>query len=400
MMGSLTNKLPWMKIYNMELLCELIPDIDMRKPEVACQGPDLISPLLRLLQTEYCRQALKVLDKVMDMSGTPMDNHVLRMSMAGSHSSRASRKEYERTKSLYGIPEESGWSIPMPAIQASLTRANVHAVWRTCMNSGAPATEDKATTPDVEFTEERAHYVSYFSDRTATMTSELDRGEANMGELVMKLNSLDDFFEDSIDDIAWLQSNPSAPHLSSALGEIRENVYDQQTFPILNKSLTRNASVSSFKTGFADNTSLRSPHRKVIPILSAAPTPSKRPHLQSRSVTSPPTMLIQQQRSLALSAEPLTETEGDTASFSDDELSVTISRTQSQEKPASLKSSFDSSSARPTAHSRASGLRSGFRRVMGRDGDEGRQPKVPPVPSVYLKNSKIGGGDLPRSADL
>ena len=69
----------------MQLLCVIIPEIDMRKPEIAAKGPDLISPLLRLLQTEFCPQALQVLDYVMNMTGapTPLDRHHLRMSMAG-----------------------------------------------------------------------------------------------------------------------------------------------------------------------------------------------------------------------------------------------------------------------------------------------------------------------------
>ena len=94
LLGMVNNEMAWFKVKTMQVLCVLIPDIDMRQPEIACHGPDLISPLLRLLPTQHCQQALDVLDNVIDMMGTPLDNRHLRMSMVGSHSSRATRKEY------------------------------------------------------------------------------------------------------------------------------------------------------------------------------------------------------------------------------------------------------------------------------------------------------------------
>ena len=89
---------------------------------------DLISPMLRFLQTQYCSQALEVMDHMMTMSETPMSKQHMRMSFVGS-GSRATRKEYDRIQSLYGIPEETGWSIPMPAVHTNNTRANMQAVY-------------------------------------------------------------------------------------------------------------------------------------------------------------------------------------------------------------------------------------------------------------------------------
>lgn len=312
LLGLLGNKIDWMKINTMEVLCFIIPEIDMKKPEIASKGSDLISPLLRLLQTEFCPQALKVLDYIMDMTGeaTPLERQHLRMSMAGGHSTRAIRKQYAGTQSLYGIPEESGWSIPVPAHHAHLTRANVHAVFYTCAPN-ANADTSAAATPKLEFGNEDGYpfspphlgnfpstydgpafeglaYASSTYARTDTMTSEDMRagGESHIGELVMKLDSLDDFFEnddDDIDDTETLTDLPNSSAYStgrytngsyassgysgntygSAYGgsvhssmqstyDNRENLYDQQTAPILHKSLTRNASVTSFHSGFAD----------------------------------------------------------------------------------------------------------------------------------------------------
>ncbi|KAG9992221.1 cell morphogenesis protein-like protein, partial [Aureobasidium melanogenum] len=55
LIGLLNNQTPWFRVTVMQLLCVLIPQIDMRRPEIVSQGPDLISPLLRLLQTSYCQ---------------------------------------------------------------------------------------------------------------------------------------------------------------------------------------------------------------------------------------------------------------------------------------------------------------------------------------------------------
>ena len=136
LIGLLTNGLPWFKLRTLEILCAVIPGIDTRRPEIASQGPDLITPLLRLLQTEFCPQALDVMDHVIIISTTPMDKHHMRMSMASS-TSRSVRKEYEKTQSLYGIPEDSGWSIPMPAIHSNITRGNMQAVTFTCASVDA-----------------------------------------------------------------------------------------------------------------------------------------------------------------------------------------------------------------------------------------------------------------------
>ncbi|KAK8250008.1 cell morphogenesis N-terminal-domain-containing protein [Phyllosticta capitalensis] len=314
LMGLLLNKNPWVKIKTMDVLCVIIQDIDLRKPEVSTKGSDLISPLLRLLQTDFCLQALQVLDHILNtpLSGTanPLERHHIRMSMAGSHSTRAFRKEYERTQSLYGIPEETGWSIPMPAVCSSMTRHNVHAVFYTTAPAEI-AVAAEVTTPKIEFRAEE--YPSVYSafppdDRTITMSSEGTRGDGNIGDLMQTLDDLDDFFEDdTVMDYGSSTAVPSSPSLSRFHNggslQVRENLYDQQTAPILHKSLTRNASVSSFQTGFADmkitptrsaDHSIMTPTAFSSPIVQPSststpnlPLPTARSQMHSRSVTSP-----------------------------------------------------------------------------------------------------------------
>ena len=345
LLGMINNQADWFKVKTMQILCVMIPTIDMRKPEIACQGPDLISPLLRLLQTEHSQQALDVLDNVIDMTGTPLDNKHLRMSMAGSHSSRATRKEYESTKSLYGIPEESGWSIPMPAIHSAQTRSNVHAVFYTLayVGSGLNGVQEEATTPDIEFHKDDFLYDSAYADRTGTMMSDETRAEGNMGELAMKLDSLDDFFDEQPDTTMPLHSD-GMPRYPSGLVEERENLYDQQALPILHRSLKRNASVTSFQTGFAE--ARFQPVREQVvmnPGAFAKSPPPSRPGMHNRAITSPvPT--IHNKTPPRLPNDLLSGDEGEEEPelFSDDDLA--IGRAQTVDGPFQQHSGGSSSS--------------------------------------------------------
>jgi hypothetical protein len=393
LLSLLTNQLPWFKIKTMHLLCVIIPDVDMKKREIASQGSDLISPLLRLLQTEFCPQALAVLDNVMmTMTATPLDNKHLRMSMAGANTSRALRKEYENVKSLYGIPEESGWSVPMPAIHALMTRANVHAVFYTCAGPEVAVAPEEAAS-NIELVAEEYSETYYPDYRTATMMSDDTRHDNQPGDLVMKLESLDDFFdEDDTDDMATELPHPGLSNYANTT-DVRESLYDQQTYPILNKSLKRNASVSSFNTGFAD---LRiSPSREAMimtPTLFASELRSPftqttlRPGMHTRSITSPAGSQISPPGNSFSLEETLVD-----EPFSEDDYDADPSvRLAGNDKLFSLRTGF----------------RSGIRRLTGGGGDAlhgaktreairtqlQRSPRVPKVPDVYLQN--------PKSSDL
>jgi hypothetical protein len=406
LLGLLMNKMDWMKINTMEVLCVVLPEIDMRKPDMVSRGANLIAPLLRLLQSEFCPQALQVLDFLLNVNMTSMptafEKQHMRMSMAGSHSSRGYKKQFEKTQSLYGIPEDSGWSIPMPAIHSHLTRANVHAVFYTCGNLQDGDIPDTAT-PKIEFRGEEFPFSPLSDYRTATMTSEDTRGDSHIGELVMKLDSLDDFFEDD-DDAETLTDLPNFTTASSRYttgpytNDSRENLYDQQTAPILSKSLTRNASVTSFQSGFMSDVKL-SPARDPGVMTPgafntfAAPTsnPQYRPGLHFRSVTSPSAPNQDQRISPAISTSALDEL---SEAFSDDEYAS--SRTDNGTFALDTM-------PKPDTRSR---IRSGMRRLTGGGGDgkdgvrtrEGikiaaqKSPQVPKVPDIWLVN--------PKSADL
>ncbi|CAN8103024.1 unnamed protein product [Discula destructiva] len=281
LMGMLTNRQAWVKTSTMLILGVIIPQIDMRKPEMAGHGSDLISPLLRLLQTEFCMDALGVLDNIMTMSGSSMDKHHLRMSMTRL-TSKAVRKEYERTQSLFGIPEDSGWAIPVPAKKTETTRANIHAAFYMCQSEGGMAVE-AVPTPEVEFHADEFPY-GYFSvsDRTDTMMSD-ERRNDSAGDLVSKLDSLDDFFDD------LPQSPPSDGRSSRTITEFTPDsfesgsIYDDQVLPIL--SMAGNASTTTFQNGFADRPTPNREGGSTVNMMN--PGAFARPGLHLRSMTSP-----------------------------------------------------------------------------------------------------------------
>ncbi|KAF3163796.1 Cell morphoproteinsis protein PAG1 [Orbilia oligospora] len=244
LVGLLTNATPWVKHKVMELLNSLLPIIDLKKPEFTGLGADLISPLLRLLQTEYCQQALEVLDKVISISGGKMDRQVMRMSMGN----RTIKKEYERTETLFGIPEDSGWAIPSPAIKAQTTRHNVHSVFYTCQIPETPQ-DPLGDAPDMQFIMEDYGYTS-FQDRTATMLSEGVGGEGGLGDMVVRLESLDNFFADESFNSTQTQTT------DGDAAETASQTYDNRVYHILNRSLQRSPSVTSFNHTFGDSLSM------------------------------------------------------------------------------------------------------------------------------------------------
>ncbi|KAJ2980165.1 hypothetical protein NUW58_g7022 [Xylaria curta] len=287
LIGFLTNSVPSVKLMTMQILCVVIPETEMRKPEIAGHGPDLISPLLRLLQTEYCMEALAVLDNVVAVSGSSMERHHLRMSMTRP-SSRAIRKEYERTQSLFGIPEESGWAIPAPAKKTEATRLNIHAAFYMCQGEAEDGIPTEPTaTPGVEFHADDYRY-GYFEipERTETMMSDDVRGEGHMGDLVTKLDSLDDFF----DDIS--ETTPSESRSSRTVTEFTPESYESSAklyddvLPILRQA----SNATSFQNGFIDRPPVSKDNNTSgmnTGAFNTAAAPTTRPALHARSITSP-----------------------------------------------------------------------------------------------------------------
>lgn len=208
----------------------------------------------------------------------------------------------------------------MPAISSSRTRNNVHAVFYTCGDSEI-LHENASTTPEFEFHADDGYSVSYFpDDRSSTMQSADTNVDKTMGDLVHNLDDLDDFFNDAdgTDGDIDTQRTPIPSYI--LVHEDGAHVYDQQTAPILRKSLARTPSSASFHNGLAESRpptghhfypqaqpvmnpgafnapitalfddgpgpSLPTSSKKIglTPVAAAAPA---RPGLHSRSITSP-----------------------------------------------------------------------------------------------------------------
>jgi hypothetical protein len=286
LMGLLTNSNDWFKTEVLQMLEILIANIDLRKHEVLEQSADLVSPLLRLLQTNLAEPALNILDNFTAFHGSKLDSHQLDMSMTTA-TSPTDRKRYEKTQSLYGLPESSGWSIPMPAMRRETIRRSVLTIHSTFAGDAAPGTAERSAR-DVEFYKEDRFFGSYFPERSVTMTAdEAHLAETNVGELVNRLGTLDDFFEDT--DGAETRS----PYYSS-LAHSRSHTPSYQT------GYPRHAPHDSFSgVSASSSTNLTSSFSSVRrePVVmspsafSASPNDvAIRPDLQPRSVTSPPSI--------------------------------------------------------------------------------------------------------------
>jgi hypothetical protein len=401
LMGLLTNKLSWFKLNTLDILIEFVPAVDMRAQDISCHGPDLISPLLRLLQTEYCPQALEVMDLIMTMNATPMDKHHLRMSMVMSGSTKQLRKEYERTQSLYGIPEDTGWSVPMPARHSETTRSNVHAVFFTC--AGQSATEDEPTpTPEIEFSNDDYNTNGYFGtmDRTDTMLSEETRADDSLidssvldnpiGDLQSKLDSLDDFFDDDDDDDNKYLSRYSDVTITGYGPDPDRgaNLYDQQTAPILDKSLARTASVTSLHNPYSD---IRAPgvmNPGAFSYNMPPPPPghvaqavmAARPNFHYRSVTSPSNPMMHTH-----AEDSMSESEVGEDLFSDDERSTGGRNGQATYETMRRSRTTSAKKVNGSAGKeyRQGELLRGQSRLRSKSQAPG-SPEVPKVPEAYL----------------
>lgn len=296
LLGFLSNKTKWIKLETLSILKYVFPLVDLQRDEFVGVGADLISPLLRLLLTDYAEPALEVLDEAVSISGSQLDKDVLRMSLGNS----SMKKEYEKTATLFGIPDDSGWSIPMPAVTASSTRNNVHAVFSTCTSATKVEDEDEVEPANDEIHFHREdYYVSPPNDNASAVDEQ--REAASLSHMWAALDDFDSFFTKENDNtpinntalLAAATGRRNGPnhhaHSASIDTRISTNttdsiapldsapfVYDKKASVILNRSLARTQFNSSFKNSLADsignptyNSSALNPKRSYIPFRSS-----------------------------------------------------------------------------------------------------------------------------------
>lgn len=279
LLGLLFNKIGWIRVQTLEILKYVFPLIDLRRPEFIGVGADLISPLLRLLFTEYEAKALEVLDCVPNVSGSKMDKDVLRITMGN----KDVKDGDNATTTLFGLPEDSGWSVPMPTMTAATTRHNVHAVFMTCGTGksdevSAHGSDDMDAV--IEFHADGDYelgrmdtIVEFHADGdydlgrmdTNDSISVAEEKDASLSHMWAELDNLDSFFT----------KDTNVPNISSKMGmgiphgrsdsiettrtdqtfsfESAPQLYDKKVSVILNRSLSRTPSNVSFKTHLADS---------------------------------------------------------------------------------------------------------------------------------------------------
>ena len=201
LMRLLLNPLPWLKKVTLLMLNHLLPRIDAQDHRIRTCGLDLFSPLLRLLQTEHCTEALEVVEHVHLLTGVCKDILYLHPVQSPVEPGRTHRTQVVNAGTLYGIPTATGWSVPFPDQNKKDARENVlsisHKLGKTD-EFGLPA----ALTPEFEFYREEMTHDSYFpeinmTDDVPTVTTLLDPtwdADTSMTQLAAQINDLDDFF--------------------------------------------------------------------------------------------------------------------------------------------------------------------------------------------------------------
>jgi len=173
LMGLVLNQDKTMKVHAMQILKVLFHQKDTRNP-VGLVGSELLMPLLRTLETDLAAQALDVLDEPIVIANSMPAKHVLRMSMhIGSHLSRNIGSEAD----VFGVPLESGWSIPKPELARGVCRTNVMAVFDTCKVPARPSRID-------------------FEPEDLMMLSNGTVDDEDLGDLVQNLHELSTFFQE------------------------------------------------------------------------------------------------------------------------------------------------------------------------------------------------------------
>ena len=262
LLGLLLNDVNWIKVQTMEILKYVFPLIDLASPEFIGVGADLISPLLRLLLTEYEMQALEVLDRVPSVSGSKMDKDVLRISMGNTDV----KNTQNTTTTLFGLPDESGWSVPMPTMTAAMTRHNVHTVFTSCANSAALEHDQNNIDDVVEFHADGDYQLGRID--TIDSFAVPEEKDATLSHMWTELDNLDSFFtketSNRISGLPKMGANGVIPHERSISTdttnteqtftlESAPQLYDKKVSVILNKSLSRTPSTMSFKKYLADS---------------------------------------------------------------------------------------------------------------------------------------------------
>lgn len=196
LLGFVLNTYDWMREKSMQVLKLVLQSPEARVP-LQTHGNELLQPLLRLLTTKHASQALDVLDMPVTATAIAAGDNGAMVPGYGE---------------VFGVVEESGWSVPKAKELSTLTRENVRAVFNTC------ATETRAASAHfsvVQFADMRsfgpnASQVSLDIPASPPTNESVVMDNASIGDLVGALHSLGHFFEDE-DGAAGAAGSTSPP---------------------------------------------------------------------------------------------------------------------------------------------------------------------------------------------
>lgn len=284
----------------LDVLKTLIPELDIHQAVAAdqWQGADLIAPLLRLLTTPDVEESLSVLDIIASVKPNKMDKDVLRMTLG----SRQLMHEYENTETLFGIPDEAGWSVPSPAQAASTTRMNIHAVFYSCVSENKLLVDEELLDEPIGRTGYEFQMDEYAPQTNLYRENSQHQGSESMDKIITDLDEFDSFFtrvasptqkmatrggngnfarnsfgrsqmirnsdtRSPVGPVSVIQNNSSGNDTVSSIRQLPNEVrrrstsesdsipqlYDKKVSLILNRSLARTPSQVSFRTSFGDS---------------------------------------------------------------------------------------------------------------------------------------------------
>ncbi|KAI6165896.1 cell morphogenesis C-terminal-domain-containing protein [Pisolithus thermaeus] len=133
LLGLVLNKENWVCVHTMQVLKVFFQQRDLRNASHSLTTEHLM-PLLRLVEGDLAAQALEVLEEPNKVNGGPNARQVLRMSMHG-----ALNHVCADDGEVFGVPEESGWSVPHIDARRTEYRHNLYAVAQTCIGSWRPS---------------------------------------------------------------------------------------------------------------------------------------------------------------------------------------------------------------------------------------------------------------------
>lgn len=249
--GLLFNDTPWIKNEVLDILLEMLPVVELKKPSLNNIGAELIMPLLRLLQTEYAEKALNVLEAGSLISPSERDKIVLKVSLGD----KSAREDFEKDAKLFGVPDENGWSIPQPLNTTEECRLNVHAVFYTCPVSSS----DEPSIMNEEFQFHRDEFMmpSAIPDAIDNFSLAENDNEGSLSNMWAELDNLDSFFEAMVPNNhnrnVSMADTDASNDLTIDPVDSAPQIYDNKVSMILKRSLNRTPSTASFKTSLADS---------------------------------------------------------------------------------------------------------------------------------------------------